>query len=75
MIRRPLRAAPVAPAQNFTSGARWAPGVVAVNCGFVVFWTAPELTGEEVYRLSYSGGTTGRPKAIRGPAPFRRSPA
>jgi fatty-acyl-CoA synthase len=26
--------------------------------------TAPELTGEDVYRLSYSGGTTGRPKAI-----------
>jgi fatty-acyl-CoA synthase len=25
---------------------------------------APELTGEDVYRLSYSGGTTGRPKAI-----------
>jgi fatty-acyl-CoA synthase len=26
--------------------------------------TAPELTGDDVYRLSYSGGTTGRPKAI-----------
>ena len=25
---------------------------------------APELIGEDVYRLSYSGGTTGRPKAI-----------
>jgi fatty-acyl-CoA synthase len=26
--------------------------------------TAPELGGDDVYRLSYSGGTTGRPKAI-----------
>jgi fatty-acyl-CoA synthase len=26
--------------------------------------TPPELTGDDVYRLSYSGGTTGRPKAI-----------
>ena len=26
--------------------------------------TAPELTAETVYRLTYSGGTTGRPKAI-----------
>jgi fatty-acyl-CoA synthase len=26
--------------------------------------TAPEIRGEDVYRLSYSGGTTGRPKAI-----------
>jgi len=25
---------------------------------------APRVTGDEVYRLSYSGGTTGRPKAI-----------
>ena len=25
---------------------------------------APEVTGDDVYRLSYSGGTTGRPKAI-----------
>ena len=26
--------------------------------------TAPQLTGENIYRLTYSGGTTGRPKAI-----------
>jgi fatty-acyl-CoA synthase len=26
--------------------------------------TTPEISGEDVYRLSYSGGTTGRPKAI-----------
>jgi fatty-acyl-CoA synthase len=26
--------------------------------------TAPELTDENIYRLTYSGGTTGRPKAI-----------
>lgn len=25
---------------------------------------APDVTGDEVYRLSYTGGTTGRPKAI-----------
>ncbi len=27
---------------------------------------APPLTGEEVYRLTYSGGTTGKPKGIEG---------
>lgn len=27
---------------------------------------APNLTGDEVFRLSYSGGTTGKPKAIVG---------
>ena len=27
---------------------------------------APKLTGDEVYRLSYSGGTTGKPKGIQG---------
>ena len=27
---------------------------------------APRLTGDEVYRLTYSGGTTGKPKGIQG---------